>query len=81
MSQQVQGSSANQRFNESAQHANINRRVSAQTMSCRKLNLDDPGLRAIRTHRPGQAKRNKSRLRRQRCRAFRINGFPSPPKQ
>jgi len=47
MSQQVQGSSANQRFNESAQHANINRRVSAQTMSRRKFNLDYPGLRAF----------------------------------
>ena len=40
MSQQVQESSANQRFNERAQHSNIYRRVSAQTMSCRKLNLD-----------------------------------------
>src|SRR6185437_7014597 len=48
MSQQVQGSSANQRVNESAQHANINRRVSAQTMSCRKLNLNGAGC--VRSH-------------------------------
>ena len=47
MSQQVQESSANQCVNESAQHPNINRRVSAQTMTRRKFNLDYPGLRAF----------------------------------
>lgn len=47
MSQQVQGSSANQRFNESAKHSNINKRVGAQTMSRRKFNLDYPGLRVL----------------------------------
>jgi hypothetical protein len=84
MGQQVQESSANQSFNESAQHADINRRVSAQTMSCRKLNLNDSGLRAFArfgADRLRQAKRNKGRLRRPRGRAFSIKGFASPPKQ
>jgi hypothetical protein len=47
MGQQVQESSVHQHFDESAQHANINKRVSAQTMSGRKFNLDYPGLRAF----------------------------------
>jgi hypothetical protein len=84
MGQQVRESSANQSFNESAKHADINRRVSAQTMSCRKLNLDDPGPHAFarcRADRLRQANRNKGRLRRQCGRALSIKGFASPPKQ
>ena len=53
-------------------------------MPRRKFNLDYPRLGAfawIRADRPGKAKRNKGRLRRQRCRALSIKGFASPPKQ
>ncbi len=53
-------------------------------MPRRKFNLDYPRLGAfawIRADRPGKAKRNKGRLRRQRCRVLSIKGFASPPKQ
>ena len=84
MGQQVQESLPNQRFDESAKYANVNRRVSAQTMSGRKLNLDHAGLltfACFRADRPRQAQRNEGRLRRQRRGTFSIKRFASPPKQ